>query len=265
MVKILTPRLRAGAPLPYAAVAATALWLGVFIASKTWQPMLGARLLPLLGAVAVAALASWGESRLYNAARARRKKRGVNLDATPWALLVIVSGVVFLCDALLERAHYSGELLLVCAVGLVWFGSASLGSLLIVLLDAGVSALLRTFRSRVRALVITLLVLACSVTLWLAPRLFDMLNAVPGDLDVWWKSSTALTQIAGRMSTAPGVAQLTQGSSPGLLFVVLVTLLVGLPAVASATAKFAGLVMERIYPMISAFDAIAKGDRDFIL
>ncbi len=218
-------------------------------------------MMTLAGAVCIFAVASWIEARVHSRLRGASLRRRIAWRvALPLLPLVFIPGPIWAIDMLLASNGYDGALLLIVTIAGVWFASAALGSALIVALDASVNALLATFRGRVRALVLSLLVLSCSASVWLAPRLFAVLGAGDESLSSWWRGGI-WPRVGARFATAPGLGALVHGSSPGLLFVAAVTVLIGLPSVLSATSKFAGLVMERIYPLAAAFDVVATGAR----
>src|SRR5262249_45013563 len=141
-------------------------------------------------------------------------------------------------DAVLAAHGYSAALMFVLGASLVWYVSASLGSTLILVLDASASALLTTFRSRVRALVLALLALACTTSMVLAPKAFQLLSASEV-LSPWWRDGF-VGRLSGRMASIPGFSDLLRGSSPGVSFLFALTTLIALPSVLSATGKLAG-------------------------
>lgn len=260
--RVLSPRKRLGPKLSVWVLVGLGIWLSWFTL-KPHFPVLqrdGAAgyFLTLLGLLSASGLASWTESHFFYVGRARSRR--VFYGALSLTLPVVITPLIVLSDVVLYRTTtYPGDLLLVGTVACAWFLFAWSGSVLIMLLDAGVSAVMSTFRNRVRALVIVLLVLGCGASVVLAPELFAMLNAPNPNQLLDAHHLTAYMTV--RFSNVPGIRELTSGSSPGLLFVTIVILLVALPSVASATAKFAGLVVERIYPLIWAFDEVAEGKR----
>ncbi len=254
-MRVLSPRLRRGPRFPWWTGAGLGLWaLGFALAPSSG---ILAELVTLTGVASACGLAGWVETHFYYRQRARSRQTRLPLDFRPLLVIVLALPLLISLDQALAAAGYPGSALLVGTVGVVWFLSAHVGSSLIIVLDAWTRLLLASFRARVRALVLVLLAIASVVSVSIAPKLLDLLNDAPQ-----WTSSRVIGPLAARILSAPGIAELSLGGSSGVLFVFAVTLLVGLPSVSSATAKFAGLVMERVYPLSSAFDAVAKGERD---
>ncbi len=201
------------------------------------------------GLISACRFACWLDAVVYSKLRdSPADRRIVLLLATPFAVAWVAMPLLWAIDAALAQGGYDATLLLTAGVALTWYGAASLGSALFVMLDLATSAVFTTFRARLHALGVAMLSLSACAAVLLGPRLFALLN--PEARDAF---------IAPRLLSAGPLPLLLRSS---VAFVLAVTAVTALPAVMSATSKLVRLVMERIYPLMKALDAVADGKRD---
>ena len=263
--RILTPRQRSGPRFPRIPGVGLGLWAIAFASSVGWSTtslrVPAASLAALCGVLSACSVASWAEARLFHRLRgAPVTTRLLRHLGLPLAAVSIGVLSTWGLDLGLARLGYDGSLLLVVTASGVWALGASFGTVLIVVLDAGVTVLGTNFRRRIQALALSLLAIAVVSAVVLAPWVFASLNASDRGIATLWRADL-LAPTFSRLAGVPGVAALLRASRSGVLFVLVVTLFFGVPSVLSASSKFAGLVMERIYPLTDAFDAVAEGER----
>jgi class 3 adenylate cyclase len=248
---ILTPAARPRRRLPWGSAAAAlavgavsfAWHLGGSAALSRWELALLA-----IGVVSSCRLAAWAEERFFVA----------SIGLRPWLRLLLgallpVLGVAFglaFCRGFAEvitrlaDSRWLGTLLLVGGEALAyaaWVCSAAVGSLVVLVLDAIISALVPNFRSRVTLAILGLLTWGIAVALVLFANGESIVRRV--------------LPTAAAASSPLGL----QGMS-GILFG-LIVLLTGI-AVISACSKLADAVMERLHPLTRAFELLGRGDMD---
>lgn len=258
-LEFLTPRVRTGPRVPLAPVVGLGLWVVAFLASLSsavhalW--IAGGAWLQLVGLFSACWLTSWADARVYQHGRTlKARKRTLLHVALPLVVTVGAPLAAWILDQILRAIGYGPDLLLALLVCSVWLVSASVGTLVIVVLDASVRVIPMSFRRRTQLFVLLLLAISCAVTLVVGPRAFALLSAAPSMTTALRSSTTA------RLASALALAPLLRSPSSGQ-FVFILAIVVGLPSMLSATSKFAGLLMERIYPLSDAFDEVAKGSR----
>jgi class 3 adenylate cyclase len=153
-----------------------------------------------------------------------------------------------------------GTTVVVIACGGVWLTSASLGSLMVLVLNTGVRSISTTFRTRINLTVMAMVALAGALAYsasQLGPEvvgILDRIDATPFGADLGL-SSLWLWQT---------VQVLGPGESDELLaltyFVLLV--LMSVPAVLSACSKLSDAVMQAVRPLQAGFEAVAQGQLD---
>ena len=275
--EVLTPTVRKSRAFPkWAAIAVGVGWgLGILNHWIDWTLFEVAYGFGLVAAlVATIVIAVWAEDWLYTVLVGRsgllRLLAGLVVPIAGVAVilpLAAVSGGVF------ERV--GGDTAAVCLVlGALWFSSAAVGSLVIVMIDVAISALVKGFRARVQWAVMGLLGLTTGfavsvygVTRFFASRLRDVdpsqlpgrLNemmpkgeGVPNDASLSMGDSGA--QRISEILARPEVADLL---AIGVFVAVAV---LAFPAVLSASGKLAEAVMERLHPLSLGFARMAEGD-----
>lgn len=248
--RTLTPVPRAKRPFPWWSPALTALAAVVAILHH-WVPFapLGHAhtATAILGAIGAVAAAIWAEDRMYGwMLRRHIALRVIVAFLTPIAGFIAFVPLAFVLGLLGSIAGDQGTTVLLSFVAMLWFCSASVGSLLVVVIDGVIGPLLHDFGSRVRLAVLGLLTLTAA----LAISVYGLGRAI-ADTDLGEaKIPSAALELLRMSQIADGVA---------IAFVLAVALLT-LPAILSATGKIAEGVMERLHPLSVGFDHVAEGD-----
>jgi class 3 adenylate cyclase/HAMP domain-containing protein len=251
--------------------AAFTLPLGLAIA------IVGARLAGPPGAVArglgavvatlsVCSMATWLEQRVYDKLLGKsRLKRIVLSLLLPLGALVLgpfVGGLVGLLGLLF---HDNGAFVLSLVFGSFWLASAAVGSIVIVLIDVAVSAVIRDFRSRVQTAVLSLTTLGIlsAVGIYAAARAIGeglQRAAAEGKLPAGMRLDLG----EGALDPAQSRLLLGQAETAELatIFFLMIAVLMTLPAMLSACGKLADAVMERLNPLRAAFDEVGAGRLD---
>lgn len=209
-------------------------------------------------ALAGCTLAAAAEARLYaKAARWPAWRRLVTWAVLPPTLLVGITVAAGLLQSLVGAAALSTLL----PAGL-WAAGAAAGSLSILAIDLGVSAIVSGFRARVTAAVLLLIG-------FVSTALALLVAFAVGALEQLRTPGSGVKIDLGSGSPDADTARAVQWveAHPGLALAGLVGLgvLFGLPAVLSAAAKLADAVMERIDPLSLALEGVARGERNMRL
>jgi len=263
-LQVLTPSVRAALPFPRAAALTWAAAVVLSIANPAgWGGVTEVLegLLKFAAAVCALVVAAWSEERVF-----------IALTGRPGALRVLVAVVLPL--VFLGSAPLLGVLLGVTfgwlgddgTVGLsvvlatLWAASAATGSLVVVLIDVVVSALVQSFRGRIQLAVLILVGLASAAagaTVLLANSLQSLVTGATSSvrLDLPGKAALEGEQLTKALSD-PNVARLVT------MLLVMVFVALSLPAVLSACGKLADAVMERVHPLARAFESVGAGSLD---
>ena len=267
--RLLTPSgsVRRPFPKPAAFALPVGLGLGMVGARLAGTPAIVIRGPASIAAVlAVCSMATWLEQRIYDRLLGKsRFKRIV------WSLLVPIAALVLgpLVGALVgslglllrDGGLFMGSLIL----GSFWLASAAVGSIVIVLIDVGVSAVIQDFRSRVQAAVLSL----TTIGILLAVGIYALARAVGEGLqraaaEGRLPAGLQIDLGGGELDAAQKQLMLSQAETAELVTILLVVLavLVTLPAMLSACGKLADAVMERLNPLRAAFDEVGAGRLD---
>ncbi|MBI1947835.1 MAG: HAMP domain-containing protein [Deltaproteobacteria bacterium] len=264
-MRVLTPAARPKRPLPrFIAIALVATL--VTEAAAHWvtalEPLAGLAGVAMVIAVCLAAARL--EERLFFWLAPRpsmvRVLGQLMIGAAGVAAALAVGLVLsFLPDAL----GFTDWLIGAGAAFALWWGGAVTGSLPVLLIDVVVSALVPGFRRRVQLAVLSLLGLLLTVAAVLSATVVEVLAQLRArtldptlfnlTVDDRKLSGEQVVELANRALEHP--AQVVLGALG-------VALVLGLPALWSATGKLADAVMERINPLSQAFDEVAHGHRD---
>jgi class 3 adenylate cyclase len=263
--RLLTPASRRPRPLPRIAVGALAV---AEIATLAVAPSRGPLALllhvvcKLAAALAACSLATWLEDRVYTSSLSRSAMARVGVAvALPLAAVAVLPLGAALFGAIALAAGDRGTLLLGLLCGCGWLGSAAIGSAVVVLLDALISALVPDFRSRVQLAILVLLGIAAGAAAGLSA------------------GGRALAELARARATQPVAEDVMVGlggdglrgeqarqllglfGTPGFVayFFGLAAVLVALPATLSACGKLADSVMERLHPLSLGFEEVSAG------
>ncbi len=258
VVDTLLPGGRRG-PLPYWALLPIAVALGFSgyaQASAGNAPMGLAEKIALGLALAAACfIGGWFEDELFR--RMRRLDR-----IARFAVSTIAGTSVGLVGAnLLQVAgslHGVGERAMwLLLMGAFWFVGASIGTLLMVILDGMLGAVIGDFRRRIVLTIVGLMIFAFAAGDLVALACIDWLTAHPATKDTVWMP----TFFGFDLASVPFLIQLRNNPSWVVASAFGATVVIVLPAVLSVIAKLAETVMERITLIQSAFERIADGDR----
>ena len=249
----------------------TALALGVaWLLSVPGSPG-GGEVLQALDAIAkigaslaLCALATWAEQRLYKGLLGAKRLTRLLLTLFVPFLLTVLTPLAAMVAGLAAIAGDDGTLAMAVLLGGAWMASAAAGTTIMVGIDVAISALIDDFRSRIQAAVLILLLLVAGLALGVfagARSLTKLgLEALPNIIN----DESRLT-VAGKELDAEQLRALVSNPETVDLVVLVLVLLVAvmaLPAILSACGKLADGVMERLDPLVEAFDEIGAGRLD---
>lgn len=213
--------------------------------------------------VAGIAFVMWLEERVYGWMLGRHGSiRVLGAVAVPAAAVVVLFPVSVVLGSLGGWVGDQGTAGLLTFTMMAWLVSASLGTLLVVLVDTVVSMLVHDFRSRVQLAVLGLLTMASGLAVavygvgrGLADRLRTMQSSeLPEGLSINLGDQALTEEEVGRLLAMTETAEVV-----AIAFFMAVALAT-LPAVLSATGKIADAVMERLHPLSTGFECVAQGD-----
>ncbi|MFL5321400.1 MAG: adenylate/guanylate cyclase domain-containing protein [Myxococcaceae bacterium] len=135
-------------------------------------------------------------------------------------------------------------------------GVASAGSMVIITIDALISATVATFRTRVALAVLSLVGWVDIVCFVVARWGTQLAKAVAENGE-----NVKITVDAGSAITRDQVISWVVDPTSAVMFLFIVAAIALLPATISASVKFADAVMDRIRPLEGAFSRVGAGDR----
>jgi len=215
--------------------------------------------LKLLAALGLCGLATAGDDALFRLFRHRHigLRALVHTTAPVVAIGMTLLGI-YGAGLPLRTWGDQGTTLVVVACGGIWLTSASLGSLMVMVLNSMVRSLATTFRTRINLTVMAMVALAAAMAYaaaQLGPEVASILDRIGetpfGDdlgLSGLWLWQTV--QILGPDESSELLAM--------AYFVALV--LMSVPAVISACSKLSDAVMVALRPLQAGFEAVARGD-----
>lgn len=262
---VLTPAVR---PLPPPPLGWLTLLLVTGLSDRAWPDLPEVLHVPLvLGCLGSGvALAIWAETQSYV-----RLARGGALRQL--LITALLPGASFfggiLLTILLEKAIQAKAASAAAFLGSIWFASAAIGTLIVLVIDAiGRSAASR-FATRIRSTVLGLVAVwaggAALIALAIPRIIAAAFAAAPQEFNI---------TIGERAMTGPEFQAYLQsdevpsflhelGPADLLSFAALaVIFLLLLPAVISAAAKLGELAVERIHPLDQAMERVTSGDLD---
>ncbi len=168
---------------------------------------------------------------------------------------------VYLVGIPLRGIGDGGTALLAVVVGAVWLGAAASGSLLVLTLERLIRPLTREFESRMNAAVLTLVSMTALTAHWASSfgyKAFAFSSSgkpLSYSLDLGFGTVWTIqpAQIYAWTTSTEIMAQ------SYLLFLVMV----GSPAVMSASSKLSQALMANLAPLQQGFEALARGELDF--
>jgi class 3 adenylate cyclase len=264
-VEVLTPAARERRPLPKLALGLLGIAVLVAIVNQPraseFTRMLDA-FTKVVAVLSCAGLAAWLEERIYTALVGRTLflRVPVALALPPLALIggaVAAAAFGSVTSALGDDDH----LLLAMLLGAFWMASAAVGTAIVVLLDAAISAVVSGFRSRIQLAVLSLIALAAASATGFGFAALragrEVRSRGPAVVDAGAELDLGFETFKG----AEVAELLSQPDTEWVvaLFIVLVMALLCVPAVLSACGKLADAVMERFHPLKLAFAAIGEG------
>jgi len=264
--RLLTPSGSVKRRFPKPAAITLPVGLGLAMIGSVWPGMHLRALGTTIAALSVCSMATWLEQRVYDKLLGKtRLKRIVLSLLLPVGALVLGAPLGALVGALglLVRDH--GVFSISLVVGACWLACAAVGSILIVLIDVGVSAIIPDFRSRVQAAVLSLMtvgVLAAVGIYSLAELTRERLHEAA--LEGHMLPGLSFDFGDGKVEGEQARLLLAETDLPELstMLVVLAAILVMLPVLLSASGKLADAVMERLNPLRAAFDEVGSGKLD---
>jgi len=160
------------------------------------------------------------------------------------------------------RSIGDGGTALIAIVGAtLWLMSASMGSLLVLLLERVIRPLFKDFKSRMNAAMLALVGLTAFVAYWAAQIGYRTLHTTDTTLPTIFHLDLGFGPV---WSLDPAQAQVWAESTDimaqtyFIFFVMSAT-----PAVMSASAKMATALMSNLDPLRRGFEAVARGELDF--
>ena len=255
---VLTPEVRPATPFPRVApwVLGVSLLAGV-LADGHFELQAAAS---AVGAIAAFSIAHWCEQRLYDRL-ARRKvfsRVALSLLLPPALQLTALVG-----GALLALIPRFGVVALVFALGAIWLASAASGSLIIVVLDLSVSAVVRDFKARVTLAILGLLGVVLFVSYEVARVFAEFTEGIRASAAKMPTGSKVTIQLDGGALTARETALVLadpeNATSIAMMLFLMPMLFFALPSMLSACSKLADAVMERLHPLSRAFAMVAQG------
>jgi len=260
--RVLGPAQRPAAPFPrylwwIAAAAGACMLAAQALGAGDLSPLHGAGfgLALLFGAIA----AMWAEQRVFRRTGARGRLARILLALAvplPVALGALLAIAVLepLLGAMFMTGLASAALL---AFALCYLG-ASLGSLVVRLVDEFASALFKTFRARTVVGITTLLMIVVGLIGWLA---LATVNA-RWQVELGTRADGAINPEELQAAARWLVDKATGTESDRLQLVFAVALVTGLPTLLSALSKIADAITHHVVPLALATKALAAGDRD---
>ncbi len=215
--------------------------------------------------LAMCAIGAWAEQRIYRHLLAKGAFLRVLLTLLLPLVIPMVGSVTLLPSILTALLGDDGTLALAGVLGLAWMSSAAMGSAIIVLIDVGVSAAIKDFRSRVQAAILLLLtvVVGFAVSIYAVGRMAvdQVADAVHRSAE---KGEFSVDIGKGKITGEKLLSWLDLPETKELIAAVLLLLvvLVALPTILSACGKLADAVMERLNPLAEAFDEVSAGRLD---
>jgi len=214
----------------------------------------------LVAVLAACGLGAWVEDRVFTYLVGRNSAvRVVAALVSPLALLAagVVLGMVL---GLLGVVGDDGTAALSAVMGGFWAASAATGTLVVVLIDVTVSALVQSLRGRIQLAVLSLVAIASAAVAGLSMVVMNTRSAIE-----------TLSQTRGfALDLGPegklqgeGLAEVMKKPEVVALVSLLLLVAFGLmafPAVLSACGKLADAVMERLHPLSQAFAELGRGD-----
>jgi len=262
-VTVLTPAERSARALPRKALW---VWLGCELVAFPNPASRGGffdavdGLLKLGAIVSAIVLAHWLEERVFVRFVGRSRLARVAVALLLPVGFLLAAGVGTAAFGILGLLGDDGTGVASVALAALWATSAAFGSLVVVLIDVVVSAVVQGFRGRIQLAVLSLVLLSAAAVGALALALGNVERSlgylarhVNLRVDMGAEGRLAGEGLA-RALARPEVAQLVAGT------LAVVFSLAALPAVLSACGKLADAVMERLHPMSRAFSALGQGD-----
>lgn len=211
--------------------------------------------------VSACGLASWCEERAFLSSTRRRPLVRILLSLLmPFAGLIALGIMGSVSTAVLNRVGVSTIPGAAVSLGGIWFFSAALGSLCIVFVDLGVSALVPRFRSRIALSAFALLGLVVSVFLVGEALVRGFVAGAVARGEVFLTEDYNL--VIGTTPPRDSIRVSVDAADDAASIVLLLGALFALPAVLSACNKLADAIMERLHPLSLGFSAVAEGRLD---
>lgn len=210
--------------------------------------------LQLVAAIATARLAGWFEQRLYERLSGVSAFGRVMIHASLILAGLIIGGTASAVLGLIPFLNRTTFAALPVIFGM-YVGFASMGTLLIVLIDVVISSVISTFRMRVALAAMSLVFAVMSVCLVIAALGTELTKSLGAQ-------ELKLQVTPGSDFTRDDLVRWLSNPTLSVAIVFGLALLFLLPALISASVKFADVVMDRIRPLETAFTRVREGDRE---
>jgi class 3 adenylate cyclase len=206
-------------------------------------------------ALGVALFAARLEERIFS--KARRLALGFRLVIAAVIVLAGLGGATFLVAQIAALPTSAVRPLLVPLNFLLWTASASLGAVVILVIELATRVFVSDFRRRIVFAVLVLLVLSFAFCGYVAVRTVALLEALragggAAEMPQFFGYSLADLPLAESLLARPTLFAFSTIIAAGVAT---------LPAVLSVCAKLAENVTERITPMMKAIERVSQGDR----
>ena len=217
----------------------------------------------LVSLFAACSLANWLEQRVYTRLLAVGSLPRVIISSLlPLAGLFGGTLAIVLLAVIGSVLGDNGVMAVSALLAMLWFTSSAFGSLIIVMLDVAISAIVSDFRSRIQLAIFSLLSMSTLFILgiYVAGRALGgaIASMDPSKLEgkVTIQGTTITADELQFWLHAEGTSDIIA------LGTVLFAVAIGLPAILSACGKLADAVMERLHPLREAFEEVSRGKLD---
>ena len=262
-LKLLTPSARVPRRLPRFALY---VWLAAVVVSIPNPASRGGffdsldGICKLLAIVAACGLAAWVEERLFTRFVGRSAVLRVGISLVAPALFLLAAPLLGIGFSALTFLGDDGTAGLSLVISALWATSASVGTLIVVLIDVVVSAVVQSLRARIQLAVLSLVGTA---TLAAAGLAVVVVNTGPALQFLSGQSNLQLSLGEQGTFRGEGLAEVLKKPEVAQLMSLLLLVifsLIAFPAVLSACGKLADAVMERLHPLSRAFELLGQGE-----
>ena len=196
--------------------------------------------------------------------RFRRRRTAIRLMIQLALLITMFCGglaSLYLVGVPLRSIGDGGTTMIAIICGTLWLMSASMGSLLVMILERVIRPFFRDFNSRMNAAMLALVGMTAFVAYWAAESGYRALNSTDQTLPTILQLDLGFGPV---WSVDPAQLQ-AWGEASDFMAQTYFSFLVMMatPAVMSASSKMADALMSNLDPLRRGFEAVARGELDF--